>query len=95
MLAPGLLCFRGWSHTGNLLYGVAGMLLMAGSFAIFCGALTCRHVVISFNVMMQVYCSCYLSYKRTVNDVEVEFSLQEGFRPRAVTLSLGWWACFS
>ncbi|ASE41796.1 DUF202 domain-containing protein [Citrobacter sp. RHBSTW-00678] len=52
MLAPGLLCFRGWSHTGNLLYGVAGMLLMAGSFAIFCGALTCRHVVISFNVMI-------------------------------------------
>ena len=46
MLAPGLLCFRGWSHTGNLLYGVAG------SFAIFCGALTCRHVVISFNVMI-------------------------------------------
>lgn len=35
MLAPGLLCFRGWSHTGNILYGVAGMLLMAGSFAIF------------------------------------------------------------
>lgn len=52
MLAPGLLCFRGWSHTGNILYGVAGMLLMAGSLAIFCGAQVCRHVVISFNVLI-------------------------------------------
>ena len=32
MLAPGLLCFRGWSHTGNLLYGVAGGVAVGGCF---------------------------------------------------------------
>ncbi|NDO83762.1 hypothetical protein CJP72_24360 [Citrobacter sp. NCU1] len=52
MLLPGLLCLRGWSHTGNALYVLAGILLMGGSFAMFCGLGHGRHYLISLNVMI-------------------------------------------
>ncbi|WP_414714055.1 DUF202 domain-containing protein [Scandinavium sp.] len=52
MLVPGLLCLRGWCHTGNLLYALAGILLMGGALVIFCGSGRGRHYLISMNVMM-------------------------------------------
>jgi hypothetical protein len=52
MLVPGLLCLRGWSHTGNALYALAGILLLGGALAMFCGFYADRHVLITCNVMI-------------------------------------------
>jgi hypothetical protein len=52
MLVPGLLCLRGWSHTGDLLYLLATLLLLGGSLAIFCGFYVGRTALVSFNVMI-------------------------------------------
>ncbi|HGK7506136.1 DUF202 domain-containing protein [Kluyvera cryocrescens] len=52
MLAPGLLCLRGWSHTGNVLYISAGMLLLGGALMMFCGVTKGRHNTVSLIIVV-------------------------------------------
>lgn len=52
MLAPGLLCLRGWSHTGYTLYALGGILLLSGAMAIFCGIAQQRHHVVSLIIVV-------------------------------------------
>ncbi|WP_412767218.1 hypothetical protein [Citrobacter enshiensis] len=52
MLVPALLCLRGWSHYGDLLYAVAGGGLLSGAVALFCGLGRGRHYLISLNVVI-------------------------------------------
>ncbi|MGL4724575.1 MAG: DUF202 domain-containing protein [Scandinavium sp.] len=52
MLVPGLLCLRGWSHSGEILYAVAGGLLLCGSLTLFCGAGYQRHQFISLLIVI-------------------------------------------
>ncbi|PSN08872.1 DUF202 domain-containing protein [Siccibacter turicensis] len=52
MLAPGLLCLRGWSHSGNALYALVGILLLSGSIAMFCGIAKQRHNVVSLIIVV-------------------------------------------
>lgn len=51
MLLPGLLCLRGWTHSGDIFYMMGGMLLLSGSLAMFCGLVQRRHYIVSFTVV--------------------------------------------
>lgn len=51
MLVPGLLCLRGWSHSGNALYALAGIMLLGGALAMFCGFVNCRHNTVSMIIV--------------------------------------------
>ncbi|MGR7483795.1 DUF202 domain-containing protein [Klebsiella aerogenes] len=52
MSVPGLLCLRGWNHTGSALYALAGGVLLCGALAMFCGLGRGRHCLISLSVMI-------------------------------------------
>lgn len=51
MLVPALLCLRGWSHTGNVLYALVGIFLLGGSLAMFCGIAKGRHNTVSMIIV--------------------------------------------
>lgn len=52
MLVPGLLCLRGWSHTGDILYAMSSVLLGAGAFVMLRDNARGRHYGISLVVIM-------------------------------------------
>ncbi|WP_152958570.1 DUF202 domain-containing protein [Trabulsiella odontotermitis] len=52
MVVPGLLCLRGWSHTGNALYVLSGILLLSGAIAMFCGIAKQRHNLVSLIIVV-------------------------------------------
>lgn len=51
MMIPGLLCLRGWSHTGNALYVLAAIVLLGGALAMFCGFAKGRHNTVSLIIV--------------------------------------------
>lgn len=52
MLIPALLCLRGWGKYGEVLYAVAGTLLLSGAVFLFCGFGRGRNYVISLIVVI-------------------------------------------
>lgn len=52
MLIPALLCLRGWGKYGEVLYAIAGTLLLSGSVFLFCGLGRGKHYVISLIVII-------------------------------------------
>ncbi len=51
MIIPALLCLRGWGKYGEVLYAIAGTLLMGGSVSLFCGLGRGKYAFISLIVV--------------------------------------------
>jgi hypothetical protein len=52
MILPGLLCLRGWSHGGDIIYAFSGGLFLLGAVALFCSIGRGRHYLVSFLVII-------------------------------------------
>ena len=51
MIIPALLCLWGWGKYGEVLYAIAGTLLMGGSVSLFCGLGRGKYAFISLIVV--------------------------------------------
>lgn len=52
MLTPGLLCLRGWIHSGSPLYALSALLLFVASAGIFSRLLMQRHGLLSTLIVL-------------------------------------------